>query len=140
MKMKKHTYLTIFLSIVVAGLAIVTFSGCASFRKVSADEFMSTANRIGEPLVNTLPDYIQIIGCTSDRAYLEYRPAITFFGPRVRVYWTPLTELPKHVQEELKKGSYPPPRSFPQGNIDWNKIRIIDDKGNELTKPLTATE
>ena len=102
MNMMKHI-----LNLLIATTIVSVLSGCSAMRQVSAEEFMSIADRADDPPANSFNESIRIIGITSDRAYLEYRPAIPYSGPRVRVYWTPLSGLPQEFRAQLTRRDYP---------------------------------
>ena len=52
--------------------------------------------------------WVQLVGASSTRAYLEYQDLLTWNGnPRTVVYWTRLDALPDEIQRPLKSGQSP---------------------------------
>ena len=89
---------------VVLGLLL---SGCASTRitQVSGTEFLNRAKEI-EGLSSF--SWMAYIGRSGQRAYLESgHPAFLGSGTQTTVLWTPLSELPDDIAEQLKAGNPP---------------------------------
>jgi len=88
------------------GLLVV---GCSSTRikRVSGAEFVNQA-KASEHLVSSF-HWSTYIGSTHQRAYLEFgeAPALGKFAGRTTVYWTPLSEFPKDLADQLKAGNPP---------------------------------
>ena len=53
------------------------------------------------------------IGASTTRAYLEHWSAIRLFGAQTTVQWTPLTELPPVVVQQISSGKNPWPNLWP---------------------------
>jgi hypothetical protein len=84
---------------VICGLVL---SGCAGTRikQVTGEEFMNRATP--SPIVNSA-FWQSYIGCSGSKAYLEYGcPAFIGAGVRTTVYWTPISQLPNNIVEQIK--------------------------------------
>lgn len=81
--------------------------GCASTRikRLSGKEFLAQAKEIEQ--INSLY-WTTYVGSSSERAYLEHGyPAFAGNGTITTVLWTPLSELPDEIVQELKIGASP---------------------------------
>jgi hypothetical protein len=95
--------------IILCILIAVTFStGCAttSLQHLSADEFLEYAKEIE---VISSGSWIEYVGISNDRAYLEFNTLFVWFGgdKKTTVYWTELNELPPSVAKQLNDGTPP---------------------------------
>ena len=88
------------LGVLVLIMAIIT--GCAGTRiqKLSGPEFLEEAKHTDE--MNSF-FWTSYIGNSYQRAYLEYgHAALIGKGAIVTVYWTPISELPSNIVEQIK--------------------------------------
>lgn len=89
---------------VTAGLSL---SGCAGtgIKRLSGAEFVSRARQIEQ--VSSF-SWLTYIGNSGQRAYLESgHPAFVGAGTRTTVFWTPLSDLPDELAQQLKAGTPP---------------------------------
>ena len=97
-----------YVAVLLVGLAGgVLLCGCASTRieRLSGEEFMG---RAGAGKMISSFHWTSYVGCSSQRAYLEHGSApFAFRGSRTTVFWTPLSELPKDIAEQLRAGDPP---------------------------------
>jgi len=109
--MKKIFIIMVPLLVVVA--SGIFLAGCAStkIKRISGDAFVEHAKAceyLGSFSWNTY------IGVSDQNAYLEAgHPAFIGKGNQVTVYWTPLSELPQTLSDQLENGT--PPWT------NWNK-------------------
>ena len=89
------------------GVSIIFLAGCAStkIKRLSGDEFIKYAKACEYAGSFTWNTYI---GVSHQNAYLESgHPAFIGKGNQTTVYWTPLSELPKELSEQLKSKNPP---------------------------------
>lgn len=81
--------------------------GCASTRLKYLEPEAFVRQGMDMERVNSA-QWVQLVGASSTRAYLEYQDLITWNGsPRTVVYWTRLDALPDEIQRPLKSGQSP---------------------------------
>ena len=105
MKMKRIA--THSVAVLVGVIAGIILSGCAGTRikRLSGPEFVNRAQQIEQ--VSSF-SWMTYIGSSRQRAYLEFgHPAFVGKGTRTTVFWTPMSELPDDIVQELKEGNPP---------------------------------
>ena len=103
--MKSRTRIWFFAILLSGGLAgFVIGRASSGIRRVSGGSFLNYA--APEPAINSAFS-ATLVGTTKERVYLEYWSAVNFFGRERTVIWTPLSELPADVAQQLENGKNP---------------------------------
>jgi len=94
------------LVVLIAGGVVGFAIGSASsgIKRVSGREFLAYA--APEPAINSAFS-ATLIGAPLERAYLEYWSGVPHLGPASTVIWTPLSELPVDIAQQLRDGKNP---------------------------------
>jgi len=84
----------------VVAVMFLTGCACTRIRQVSGHEFLERAKQCN---VTGNVEKVTFTGITMENAYLRYEyPASIGNGKIITLYWTPLSELPRHRLAELK--------------------------------------
>jgi len=89
-------------SLIIAPLLLLFLAGCCRLEKVSVSRFAELAKVNGSASGGTY------IGSSHNRAYLEYwKISLISKNGSYKVFWAPLADFPKDVQEQLNAGKNP---------------------------------
>ena len=101
--MKTKTFLA---PLAATTVLLCLLPGCASTRLTYLEPEAFVRQAKMKP--GNSAQWVQLVGASSTRAYLEYQDLLTWNGkPRTVVYWTRLDALPDEIQRSLKSGQSP---------------------------------
>ena len=86
----------------LATAALLTGLGCSQVRHVSASRFLTEAKYVG--LQGTARE-THFSGTADGKAYLRRWEILPLVGERILIFWTPLSELPNDIVEQLRETS-----------------------------------